>query len=101
MRELAEETRADRARPDERHVAAQNVPELRDLVELRRLQPAPDARQLEIGLADKFRAQVLADALLRARLQRAELKHLEEVAAAADALPAIEHRPPARREHDQ
>src|SRR5437764_947204 len=47
--ELGEEARPDRARPDERHVAAQDVPELRDLVELRRLQPPPDTGELGIG----------------------------------------------------
>ena len=101
VRELGEEPRPDRARPDERHVAAQDVPELRDLVELRRLQPAADARQLGVGRArTSSLAEVLADALLGAGPHRPELQHREEVAAAADALAAVEHRPAARHEHD-
>ena len=43
MRELFEEHRADRSRADEAHVAAEHVEELRELVELRRLQPLADA----------------------------------------------------------
>ena len=58
VRELGEEPRPDRPRPDERHLAAQHVPELRDLVELRRLQPAPDPRVLELGPADELLAEV-------------------------------------------
>ena len=64
--ELGEEARPDRARADERHVAAQHVPELRDLVELRRLQPAADAGQLGVGARDELLAEVLADPLLGA-----------------------------------
>ena len=45
-RELGEEDRPDRPRPDEAHVAAQHVEELRDLVELRRPQPAAEPRGL-------------------------------------------------------
>src|SRR5262249_49863764 len=72
--ELGEEARADRARADERHVAAQDVPELRDLVELRRLQPAADAGQLRVGSAHELLAEVLADSLLCTLLQRAEFQ---------------------------
>ena len=98
MRELLEEARADRPRPDERHVPAQDVPELRDLVELRCLQPAADSRQLRVGAADELLAQVLPDPVLGAGAERAELQHLEEAAAAADPLAAVEDRPPARDE---
>ena len=59
--ELLEEARTDRARADERHVAAQDVPELRQLVELRRLQAAADARVLVLGAADELLAEVRAE----------------------------------------
>ena len=49
---------------------------------------------------DELLAEVLADALLGAGPHRAELEHLEEAAAPADALAAVEDRPPARRELD-
>ena len=44
--QLLEEGRPDRARADEAHVAAQDVPELRQLVELGAPQLQPDACQL-------------------------------------------------------
>src|SRR3954464_4856102 len=44
--QLLEEDRADRPRPDDRHVAAQHVPQLGQLVELGRAQHAPDRRVL-------------------------------------------------------
>src|SRR3954468_20070564 len=58
VRELVEEDRADRARADEAHVAAQDVEELRDLVELRRLQPLADRRELVLRSADELLAEV-------------------------------------------
>src|SRR5919197_1688914 len=42
-RELLEEARANRARADEAHVAAEHVPELREFVELGRAQPPAEA----------------------------------------------------------
>ena len=65
--QLGEEARPDRAGADERHVAAQDVPELRDLVELRGLQPAADRGQLGLGVADELLAEELPDPLLGAR----------------------------------
>src|SRR5262245_24222349 len=62
--ELLEEARPDRARPDERHVAAQNVPQLRQLVELRPLQPATDLRVLELGALHELLADVRPGAAL-------------------------------------
>ena len=53
---------------------------------------------------DELLAEVRAEPLLGAAPQRAELEHLEEAAAAADALAAVEQRPAARRherERDQ
>src|SRR5919197_4715635 len=44
--QLLEERRADRPRTDEAHVADEEVPQLRQLVELRPPQDDPDARQL-------------------------------------------------------
>ena len=48
-RELLEEQRPDRARADDAHLAAQHVPELRQLVELGGAQDPPDARLLARG----------------------------------------------------
>src|SRR5882672_1815498 len=100
VRQLGEEARADRTRPDERHVAAQDVPELRDLVELRRLEPPADTCQLRVGVTYELVAEVLPDSLLGAGPERAVLEHLEEATAAPDTLPAVEHRASARCEDD-
>ena len=68
-----------RPRADEVHVAAHDVPELRDLVELRALQEAAD-RRVEVVLR---REQAGADLALRARAERAELVDGEERACPA------------------
>jgi hypothetical protein len=99
VRELVEEDGADRPRPDEAHVAAQDVHELRDLVELRRLEPLSDRRELRLRALDELFAEVLAEPPLRAAPQRAELVHREDTGSAADALAAVEDRRPARGEH--
>ena len=64
-----EEHRPDRPRADQVHVAADDVPELRDLVELRALQEAADRRVERIAR----RQQARADALLGVDQQGAEL----------------------------
>src|SRR5919206_3309772 len=53
-RELLEEARPDRARPDEAHVAAEDVPELWQLVELRRAEPAAERRRLPFRAPDEL-----------------------------------------------
>src|SRR5581483_5590440 len=83
-RELGEEARPDRARADERHVAAEDVPELRDLVELGRAQPRAERRRLVVRAPDELLAEVRPEPLLRVGLQRPELEHREEVTAAPD-----------------
>src|SRR3954451_11339501 len=89
-RQLLEEERPDRARADDAHLAAQHVPELRQLVKLGGAQDAPDARLLVRRHARQLDAGVATDARLRLRLQRAELEHGEDDAAAADAGAAVE-----------
>src|SRR5581483_1141946 len=90
VRELLEEDGADRTRPDEAHVAAQDVHELWDLVELRRLQPAADRRELVLRPAHELLAEVGAETALGVLPQRPELEHREDAPAAADAVAAIE-----------
>src|SRR5439155_7100567 len=47
-RQLFEKGRPDRPRADEAHVAAEDVPQLRQLVELRGSQPAPEPGHLRL-----------------------------------------------------
>src|ERR687895_2620192 len=95
---LLEEARADRARPDEAHVSLEHVPELRDLVDLGRAQPAAERRDLGLGSFDERWAEEVADPLLGARVQGAELEHREDPAGPADPLAAIEDRATGREE---
>src|SRR5581483_9154899 len=97
-RQLLEEPRADRSRSDEAHVAAEDVPELRDLVELRGAEPAAERGPLGVRALDELGAEVRAEPALRADPERPELDHREDPAAAADALAAVEDRPPAGEE---
>jgi len=99
--ELLEEARADRARPDEAHVAADDVPELRQLVELSRAKPAAEARGLLASALDQLGAEVGAKAFLGAPAQGAELEHLEDVSAPAHARPAVEEGRAAREQEPQ
>jgi hypothetical protein len=99
--ELVEEDGPDRPRSDHAHVPAQDVDELRDLVELRRLEPASDRRELGPSALYELLAEILAEPSLRSPAQGAELVHREHVRAPADALAAVEDRRPARTEHDE
>jgi hypothetical protein len=66
LRELLEEARANRARADEAHVAHEHVPELRDLVELRRAQPPPQPRFLRTRSLHELLTEIRAEAALGA-----------------------------------
>src|SRR5437588_3989378 len=99
--ELLEEDGAYRARPDEAHVAAKDVEELRELVELRRLQPFADRRELALRAAHELLAEVRAQARLGVGAQRAELQHREDTTAAPDALAPVEDRTAAHHQDDQ
>ena len=88
--ELLEEGRPDRARADDAHVAAQHVPQLRDLVEVQEPQHVAEPGRLVRGLGGQRLAVVLADATLGAVTQGAELVHRVDVAAPADAAAAVE-----------
>ena len=83
-----EEDRPDRPRADQVHVAADDVPELRDLVELRALQEAADRRVERIAR----REQARADPLLGVDQQRPELEDVERLHVPADARAPVEHR---------
>src|SRR5512133_721949 len=99
--QLLEETWADRARPNEAHVATEHVPELRELVELCRAQPSPEPRRLGPRPLDQLGAEVGAEPLLGAAAKGAELKHVEDATVAADALPSVEERRPAGEQERQ
>ena len=100
LAQFDEEARSDRARPHEAHVAAQDVVELRQLVELERAQRAPGAGQLPIGQPAELLAEERAQPPLGVGPQRPELVHAERLSGTADARPAIQDRPP-RRQHRQ
>src|SRR5205823_1532714 len=97
-RQLLEEARPDRARADEAHVAAQDVPELRDLVELSRPEPATEEGRLALRPLDELGPEVRPESALGAGPERPELDHREDPSAAADALAPVEDRPAAREE---
>src|SRR5207247_2972112 len=92
VRQLLEEDGPDRAWADEAHVAPQDVDELGNLVELRRLQPLADRRELALRAPHELLAKVRAEARLGVGPQRAELQHREDAAPAAPSLAAIEDR---------
>src|SRR5688500_10199014 len=75
--ELLEERGPDRPRADEAHVAAQDVPELRQLVELGAPQRAAGARELVLRQPRQLLAEVPAEPLLGAGVEGAELVHRE------------------------
>ena len=68
LRQLGEESRPDGARPDERHVAAQDVPELRQLVQIPATHPCTEAeksRRHDLLPPDDATIEVVADHLHR------------------------------------
>src|SRR5207244_4049646 len=75
--------------PDQAHVAADHVPELRQLVEREPAQHAPDPRDARVAAVDRV-ARAL---LLGSDDHRAELQQVEVHAAFADTRLAVEHRP--------
>ena len=79
-----------RTRADDRHVAAQDVPELRQLVEVEAAQPAADRRAPRVVVAGPDRA----GGVLGAFVHRAELVDLEGAAVESHALLRVEHRAP-------
>ena len=85
-----------RARADDRHLAAQHVDEVRQLVERRAAQQAPDARDPRVALVDgQAGAHVLG-----AGDHRAQLEEVERAAVLADAALAVD-RAAARLEPDR
>src|SRR5207253_7986800 len=101
MRKLLEEHRTDRSWADETHIAAEHVDELRDLVELRGLQPLADARELALRAAHEFFPEVRSEPRLCIASKRPELQHREHPAASTDPGPPVEHRAATRGQHDQ
>ena len=78
--------RQRRARADDRHLAAQHVDEVGQLVHRRPSQQRADARDARVALVDReARAE-----LLRAVDHRAELQHVELAPVAADAALAVD-----------
>ena len=75
-----------RTRPDDAHVAAQDVPELRQLVDRRSPENAPDAGDPAVALVDRIAG---ADAF-GAYDHRAQLQHLEVDAVLAHASLAVD-----------
>src|SRR5215207_8815748 len=93
--EGANEVRALGTRPDDRHVAAQDVEQLRQLVERQTAHDLPDARAAVDALDAAGRLAVLRHELglgRRRDAHRAELEHVELAAVEADAALAEEDR---------
>ncbi len=86
LRVLLDLNRHGRSRTDDRHLAAQHVDEVGQLVERRAAQKSADARDPHVALAD---GQPGPEAL-GATDHRAQLQHVELVALAADATLAVE-----------
>ena len=84
-----------RARADDRHLAAEHVDEVGQLVERRAAQQPPDPGDARVAGVDR---EAGAD-VLGAGDHRAQLEHLELAAVAADAALAVD-RPAARLEAD-
>ena len=84
--ELIEEDRPDGPRPDQAHVALDDVEELRQLIELPLLEELADRRIDRIP----FREEARADLLLGIHLECAELEDVEDALVLAHPLPAIE-----------
>ena len=96
-----------RARADERHVALEDVHELRELVERVAAQEPPDRRHPRVTLDLEQRAARLVErlevrlALVGVRVHRAELQARERLAADARAVGAIDHRAARGEAHEQ
>ncbi len=94
--EGADEVGALGARPDDRHVAAQDVEELRQLVERQAAHDLADARAAVVALDAAGGDALLRDELLlggrRRDLHRAELEHVELAPVEPDAALAEEDR---------
>ena len=97
-----------RPRPDEAHLAAEDVPELRQLVEAQPAEPPADPRppgvvlELEDGLVELVEVDQLAEPLVGADDHRPELDHHERAALQAGPALAVEDRPPAVHcDHDR
>jgi hypothetical protein len=87
---VARDLHGDRGpRADDRHLAAQHVDEVRQLVEARPAQQAPDTRDARVALRDR---QAAAD-VLGAGDHRPQLEDVEGLAVAADAALAVDRRP--------
>jgi hypothetical protein len=84
---LRDLVRQRRARPDDRHLPAQDVDEVRQLVERRAAQELADPRDARVALVD---GQAGAD-VLGAGDHRAQLEDVELVAVLADAPLAVDH----------
>ena len=86
-----------RARPDHRHVAANDVPELRKLVDAQPPQQTARARDASIALVDGEAGPLL----LGADHHRPQLQQLEVGPVAAHPGLAVEHRPAVLQLHRQ
>src|ERR1051326_4786470 len=84
-----------RSRPDKVHVAAQDVPELRNLVNADFANDAPDARHAIVAVAGPNRS-----ILLSVRAHRAKLHQRKRATVFTDALLLVKNRP-ARIDLDQ
>ena len=97
MAELLDEMRPLGPRADDGHVAAKDVPELRQLVDVRSAQEPAERRHPRIVGCRPHRSGLA----LRIIVHRSELDDGERLAVQARALLAIEHRPAGRQAHDE
>ena len=83
-----DELRVFRPRPDEAHLALEDIPELRKLIKLRLRQETAHPRKASIAFHSERRAA-------RRVHQLAELQHVEHATAMADTAANVDHGAPA------
>ena len=93
--ELRDEQRTLRPRPDDGHVALEDVPQLRQLVDVRSAQQLADRRPPRILLAREHRTRLG----FRILVHRSELVNHERLAVEAHPLLAVEHLAARRQLH--
>src|SRR5262249_46746784 len=100
-RQLLEEARPDRTRTGEAHVAAEDVPELRQLVQLHGSEATSEPGRLGACALDQLGAEIRPEPPFGPAAERRELEHREDRAALADPIAGVEEGAPAGQEQQE